>query len=162
VAELARYGSSVRALSAEELEHEYRLLAAQNEHEPNPDVQIKLSLLLSDPSAPFHDLDQAVRLLGDVMLHLRIDESDDSAFARLLYYLLSERACVDHSDASLAELLVSEREAVLRLQRELGEARTSLESERALRVTLQQQLDALKALEEQITNDSMEQGPSPN
>jgi hypothetical protein len=151
LAALSRYGTEVRGLSAEQLEAQYRALVAQSAADPSPETRIKLSLLLSDPAAPFVDTGQALRLLGDVMVREGTAESADAEFASLLYYLLSERSCVDLRRATLAQMLTSERERAARLGTELRETREDLDSERAHRRTLERQLAALKSLEERIS-----------
>src|SRR5690606_28293647 len=91
LAELTRYGNAVRELDSRQLEQQYRELVLRNDAVLTSDAVIKLSLLLSAPNSPFHDIDQATRFLRDVMQRERTAQPEHTDFAELLYNLLSER-----------------------------------------------------------------------
>src|SRR5690606_38447330 len=58
LAELVRFGNHVREVDARQLAEHYRSLAFGDAFWSN-DAAIRLSLLLSAPNRPYHDLDQA-------------------------------------------------------------------------------------------------------
>jgi hypothetical protein len=150
LASLARYGNRVRQSSAVELEREYRELLTQMTTSSAPGTRLRLALLLSVPDAEFHDRDEALRMLTDLVAAPEGEPRATQDFAELLYSLLNERTCVTAPDRPLAELLIAERERNRRLGTELDATRATLAAERAHRETLQGQLDALKSLEERL------------
>lgn len=156
LAELLRYGNTVRELDSRQLEEEYQDLALRNTAVLSSEAVIKLSLLLSAPNAPFHDIDQATRFLRDMIERDRFREPEHTDLARLLYNLMSERVYAASEDETLAMLLTEARDRNEALSDELAEVRAELASERERRQTLQGQLDALKELEEQLSLDGVE------
>lgn len=156
LAELLRYGNTVRELDSRQLEEEYRDLVLSNTAVlPSEDI-IKLSLLLSAPNAPFHDIDQATRFLRDVIQRDPFHEPEYVDLAKLLYNLLSERVYAASEDETLARLLTEARDRNEQLAEELAAVKAELDAERERRETLQGQLDALKKLEEQLSLDGLE------
>jgi hypothetical protein len=150
--DLIRYGNGLRTLDDQELDDQYRQFAAQRSDEAASAEAIKLALLLSSPDARFYDADQAVRLLDTVARRERARESGYGELAQLVFHLLSERSCsLAPEDESLTELLAAERERADRLGEELIAVKTELALSERQRETLQGQLDALKALEEQLS-----------
>jgi hypothetical protein len=154
---LLRYGSELRTLEPPELEEEYRELVAQKDATAPAAVDVRLALLLSNPNTPAQNVDQAVRLLGDVIESPQAGRSASVELARLLYDLLNERTCVARDDVTLAEILLAERERGSLLAEQLGQVQAALQAERAHRETLQGQLEALRTLEQQITEDGSAQ-----
>lgn len=153
LAELARFGNAVRRLDGRRLEQEYRELVSQNDASPSSDAAIKLALLLSAPNVPFNDIDQATRFLRDVMYRETGDPQSHTEFAQLLYNLLSERIYNESDDEPLQALLDQARERNDELTVQLMRLRTQLDEERERTATLEGQLNALKELEEQLSQD---------
>src|SRR5690606_17249981 len=81
LAELTRYGNAVRELDSRQLEQQYRELALRSDAVLTSDAVIKLSLLLSAPNSPFHDIDQATRFLRDVMHRAPTAQPEHTDFA---------------------------------------------------------------------------------
>jgi hypothetical protein len=153
LADLARFGNTVRRLDARQLEQEYRQLVLQNDSAPTSDAAIRLALLLSAPNAPFNDIDQATRFLRDVMYRESLTQPAHTQFAQLLYNLFSERIYSESDDEPLQALLDQARERNDELSGELARVRTALAEERRRSQTLEGQLNALKELEEQLSNE---------
>jgi hypothetical protein len=151
LAELTRFGNAVRELDSRQLEQQYRELALRNDAFLSSDAVIKLSLLLSAPNAPFHDIDQATRFLRDVMHRGLTAPPEHTDFAELLYNLLSERVYTESDDEAMQVLLTQARDTNEQLSQELAEARAALATERERTETLQGQPNALKELEEQLS-----------
>lgn len=149
--DLIRFGNAVRGYSSETLESQYARSVSAQAADPSAENAIRLALLLSYPGAPFYDIARARGFLGEALA--RGGESDAVELARLLDKLLAERHGVTGDAAMLADLFTEERERSYRLGFDLAEARAALDAERALRITLQGQLDALKALEERLNAD---------
>lgn len=154
---LIEYGNAVRELSADGLEREYRALLMQGGADNNPETHFRLILLLSNPKAPFYDLNRSVLLLEQFILNLASNDSPDADFAKLLYQLFSERRSIEDMMASAAARLDDETLRATRLNEELLSTRTELDAQRAQIETLRQQLEALVALEEQISLDDADQ-----
>jgi hypothetical protein len=157
MAQLIDYGLSVRALGPAELQEAYARLSAENEAQPSDVTSIKLSLLLSDPAASFYDPQRAIRLLDATTRHLEAASDPLAPFPRLLDRLLHERRGVVRQNDALTAALAAERSRTRALSASLAKARSDLASERAHSKTLQSQLDALKALEQQINHDDLSQ-----
>jgi hypothetical protein len=153
--ELIRYGNEVRRLESAALEQEYRDLVAEYATTPTGESAVRLSLLLSRPGASFYDIDRAIRLLGETTLGFEENEPPNLELTRFLYNLLSERSCVAANDGALAEMLNEERSRNARLDEELVEARSALSTERQFREMLQAQLNALRALEQEINSGNL-------
>src|SRR5690606_30596526 len=88
--ELVRFGNRVRELGLPELAQQYETLAF-GEAYWSDEAAIRLSLLLSTPNTPFHDVDQATRTLRDVIDGGRLADREQKDFATLVHHLLSER-----------------------------------------------------------------------
>ncbi|MBN1238619.1 MAG: hypothetical protein JXB36_08950 [Gammaproteobacteria bacterium] len=155
LADLAKFGNTVRRLDERQLEREYRQLALQNDSAPSSDAAIRLALLLSAPNAPFNDIDQATRFLRDVMYRETGDPQSHSEFAQLLYNLLSERIYSESDDEPLQSLLDQARERNDELTAQVMRLRNQLDAERDRAETLEGQLNALKELEEQLSQDEV-------
>ena len=154
---LIEYGNAVRELSADGLEREYRAQLIQGGADKSSETRFRLILLLSNPEAPFYDLNRAVLLLEDFIPNQASKDSPDAEFAMLLYQLFSERRSIENTTASAMERLDDERLRATRLDEELLSTRTELDSQRAENEILRQQLEALVALEEQISLDEVDQ-----
>lgn len=152
--ELVRYGNRVRALDSRELAEQYRSLAFGDAFWSD-DAAIRLSLLLSAPNSPYHDIDQATRFLRDVIERDPAGRSDRAHFAMLLHHLLNERVYATAEDEALAGLLADARDRAESLEEELEAVKSELDTERARRKTLEEQLDALRRLEEQLSLDAV-------
>ncbi len=154
---LIRYGSAIRELTADELETEYQALLMQGLPDDRPELRFRLVLLLSVPEAPFYDLDRAVILLEDYLSDRASQNSSGIQFAALLSELFGERLSTENSAADTTAQLNDERAQTTRLGQELRSTRSALDSERGQNETLRQQLDALIALEEQLSLDEADQ-----
>ena len=154
LAELVRFGNHVREVDARQLAEHYRSLAFGDAFWSN-DAAIRLSLLLSAPNSPYHDLDQATRFLRDVIERDADSPSTHKEFAVLLHHLLNERVYAASQDETLANLLGEARDENERLSKEIEQLRAELDAERKRRMTLEQQLDALRKLEEQLSLESV-------
>lgn len=155
LAELARYGNMVRELGGKQLEQQYREVALANDSMLSSEAAIKLSLLLSAPNYAFQDVDQATRFLRDVVHREASAEPQIAEFARLLYNLLRERVYSDTNEDATLSMLAQERDRNEQLSRELAKVKSSLALERKQRATLEGQLDALKELEERLSNEDL-------
>ncbi len=114
---------------------------------------IRLALLLSVPDTPHYDIGQAMRLLRNVV-DGEPSANDDTALAALLWHLLGENVHSAPEDESLVSRLGEARERNQQLSAALASAHTALAEERERRLTLEEQLDALKRLEDQLSVDS--------
>lgn len=155
LADLARFGNTVRRLDGRQLEQQYRQLLLQNDSAPSSDAAIRLALVLSAPNAPFADIDQATRFLREVMYREGAAQPAHADFAQLLYNLFSERIYAESDDEPLQALLDQARERNDELSGELARVRTALAEERERTETLQGQLNALKELEEQLSQEEV-------
>lgn len=151
--DLVRYGNRVRAAFGADLSEEYRRLAFSGPRESD-EAAIRLALLLSAPNTPFHDVDQAARVLREVVERAPLRDDEHTALATLLLHLLSERVYAASEDEALANRLSEARDRNEQLSEELASVRAALEEERERRQALEAQLDALKRLEEQLSLDS--------
>lgn len=150
--DIIRYGNNVRSLNRDALMEQYRDLAFGGPYLAN-NAQIRLALLLSAPHA-LHDVARARSILDDVSAASGLPEHVE--FASLISALLDERIAAMSENEVLFTLLTEARDRNEQLQQELAAAGTALEEAQARADTLQGQLDALKRLEEQISNDSIE------
>jgi len=148
--ELIRYGNRVRAAIGADLSEEYQRLAF-GEPAWSDDAAIRLALLLSAPNTEYHDVDQATRLLRDVVERVPAADSGKAALATLLLHLLNERVYAASEDEALANRLSEARDRNEQLAEELASTRAALAEERERRQRLERQLDALKRLEEQLS-----------
>ena len=154
---LIRYGYRIRELTADELEAEYQAVLMQGIPDDRPELRFRLVLLLSAPQAPFYDLDRAIVLLEDYLSDRPTRTSPDIEFAGLLVELFRERLSIADNADAIDLQLNDERAQATQLRQELQSTRSALDSERAENETLRQQLDALIALEEQISLDEVDQ-----
>jgi len=152
--DLVRYGNRVRAGFGTDLSGEYERLAFGDAHVSDEDA-IRLALLLSAPNTPYHDVDQARRVLRDVVERVPAQNDESVALATLLLHLLSERVYAEAQDEALANRLSEARDRNEELTEELASVRAALAEERERRQTLERQLDALKRLEEQLSLDAL-------
>lgn len=138
-ASLVAYAHWVHTLSPEALGHlYYRLLA-----EDSPTRPIRLAVVLSHPEAPFQDVELARRLLDDYLGRPPGETGCCREFAAFLRGTLDGRDSREQSQARLGRL----REAHEALRREAAALRASAEEERARRLRLERQIEALKAIE---------------
>ena len=151
--DLVRYGNRVRAAGETDLTGEYRRLAF-GDARWSDDAAIRLALLLSAPNTPYQDVDQATRILRDVVERVPLRDNENTALATLLLHLLSERVYAAAEDEALASRLSEARDRTEQLTEELDAARAALDEARRRRQSLEQQLDALKRLEEQLSLDA--------
>lgn len=153
--DLVRYGNRVRAGIGTDLSGEYQRLALDSDAGWSDEDAIRLALLLSAPNTPYHDVDQAMRLLRDVVERVPAQNDENTALATLLLHLLSERVYAAAQDEALASRLSEARDRNEQLMEELAAVRDALDAERERRQALQRQLDALKRLEEQLSLDAL-------
>ncbi len=143
---LVQFAANVRTLDEFELQQNYRMLQTEYRTSPSSDTAVKLSLLLSYSEAPPDALVEALQLLND----LSDDDTDHSHFAQLIYDLISERYAATASNGALTDLLLQERNENRRIAKKLAASESSLAASQRQRAALAQQLNALKAVEEQI------------
>ncbi len=151
IGSLIRYGYSIRELTADELETEYQAILMQGMPDNRPELRFRLVLLLGVPEAPLYDLNRAVSLLDDYISNRTSQGSPDADFAALLIELYAERLAIEINAAEAAEQLSEERGQTIQREQELQSTRAELDFERSQNETLRQQLNALIALEEQIS-----------
>lgn len=156
LAELSRYGNMVREIGAKQLEQQYHEVALANDSILSSEQAIKLSLLLSVPDAEFQDVDQATRFLRDVVHREAAEEPELAEFARLIYNLLRERVYSKTDEDATVAMLAEERDRNEQLTAELTKVRNALALERKQRKTLEGQLEALKRLEEQLSQEDLQ------
>jgi hypothetical protein len=156
LAELARYGNMVREIGDKQLQQQYREVALANDSMLSSEQAIKLSLLLSVPDAGFQDVDQATRFLRDVVHREAAEEPELAEFARLIYNLLRERVYSKTDEDATVAMLAEERDRNEELNGELAKVRNALALERKQRETLEGQLEALKRLEEQLSQEDLQ------
>jgi hypothetical protein len=155
LADLSRYGNMVREIGDKQLEQQYREIALANDSMLSSEEAIKLSLLLSVPDAKFQDVDQATRFLRDVVHREAAEEPELAEFARLLYNLLRERVYSKTDEDATVAMLAEERDRNEQLGAELTKVKNALALERKQRETLEGQLEALKRLEEQLSQEDL-------
>lgn len=151
--QLIDYGLTVRTLDAAQLDEAYAALSASNQSRPSDTTSIKLSLLLSDPAASFYDPQRAVRLLDSAARHLEAKGDPMAPFPRLIDRLLHERHALAGQKGAASAALAAERVRNDALTQQLAKSQSDLAAERTRTETLQSQLDALRALEKQISHD---------
>lgn len=120
----------------------------------SPDRDLRLALLLSRYSSPVHDPAHASQLLQTLSSESAPDSVNKSV-AEILFTTIAggPESCADSPLVrELAAQLGVEQQGRQEATARLENARQELESERAQRARLEQQLDALKSLEEQIKN----------
>lgn len=157
IAQFVGYGLRVRMLGPAELEQTYARLSAKNQSQPSDVTSIELSLLLSNPAASFYDPQRAIRLLDGASRRLEAKSDPLAPFPRLLDSVLHERQDVVRQNDALSAALASVRSRNQVLTRQLAQTQSDLGTERARSKTLQSQLDALRALEQQINHDDISQ-----
>jgi hypothetical protein len=127
---------------------------------PSPDRDLRLALLLSRyPSSTF-DPERASRLLQSLSSEPAADPVH-KAVAETLFTTVAggPASCADSAEVrELAAQLSVEQHKREEATARLEDARQQLEGERAERARLEQQLDALKTLEEQIKNRDNDTG----
>jgi hypothetical protein len=127
---------------------------------PSPDRDLRLALLLSQHPSSAYDPERASQLLRT----LSAGSPDDSVHKSVAETLIStvdggSRRCEDSDQVrELATQLSVEQQRRQEATTRLESARQELESERTQRARLEQQLDALKSLEEQIKNRDSDSG----
>lgn len=120
----------------------------------SPERDLRLALLLGQHTSPAYDPGRASRLL----MRASSESGSDSvhkALAQMLFTSLpgGPRRCADSDEVrELAAQLSVEQQRHQETSARLEDARQHLEAERTQRARLEQQLGALKSLEEQIKN----------
>ena len=147
--ELIEYGNRVRDGGYADLAAEHQRLTTADS--PRSDAAIRLALLVSAPDTPLYDADEAVRLLRGVVSSA--PPNDDTALAELLLHMLDASASSPAQDEALATRLSEARDRNQQLSAALDSARSALAEERERRLALEEQLHALKRLEEQLSLD---------
>lgn len=120
------FGAAVHAFAAPEVDRAYT--RAVDEHESMPDAEsaVRLAILAASPSNAAQDLTRAIALLDSVAGEVPVDRDANAEFARFYRPVLAQ----------------------------LLETREALATAAVERAALQAQLDALKALEEQLNADA--------
>lgn len=126
----------------------------------SPDRDLRLALLLSRYPSRYYDPERASQLLQALSSESASDSVHKSVAETLFTTLAGgPRSCAESDQAQeLAAQLSVEQQRRQEAMARLENARQELESERAQRARLEQQLDALKSLEEQIKNRDSEAG----
>ena len=170
LAEYVDYGGAVRALDAAAVEHEYAVMLDEHARAPSSETAIKLALLVSDPRTNVFDTQRALALLEYASPGGPIEgdaESEFAAFLRSMITPLSEASAtladaqttIAETQTTLAETqttLAEAQQTLAETQATIADAQTTIADERALRESLQEQLDALKALEERLNASELE------
>lgn len=154
---LADYAAALR-------QHDDAALLAERDRleaaPPSPDRDLRLALLLSQYPSSGYDPARASQLLQT----LSAESAADSVHKSVAETLFSAVAggpgsCADSDPVrELAAQLSVEQQRRQEATARLENARQELESERAQRARLEQQLDALKSLEEKIKNRDSDSG----
>ena len=139
LAELVRYTLHTRELDPGALEEEYTLV---RDSAPGPERDLRLAVLLSHPKSARYDLAAALALLA------RPATNDETSFAALLYRLLGERML--DTGMGVAQILERQKETRIGYEAEIRALNDALDRERAQRETLEQQLEALRQIEDRI------------
>lgn len=138
-ASLVAYAHWVHTLSPEALDHlYYRLLAENSSARP-----IRLAVVLSHPEASFHDAELARQLLDGYLSRPDAETRCCRGFAAFLRGTLDAHDSHERTRARLVRL----REAHEALEREAAALKASAAEERAHRMRLERQIEALKAIE---------------
>ncbi|NIR30088.1 MAG: hypothetical protein GWN84_12395 [Gammaproteobacteria bacterium] len=138
-ASLVAYAHWVHTLSPKALDHLYYRLLAEN----SPTRPIRLAVALSHPEAPFRDVELARQLLDGYLRRPHLETRCCREFAAFLRSTLDAHDSHERTRERLARL----REAHAALEREATALRASAEEERAHRIRLERQIEALKAIE---------------
>jgi hypothetical protein len=134
---LAGFTGSLREINAADRAQYYRELLVQLNEEPlTVDKALRMALLLSDPRAPYYAPREALTLLEDASGADTPDNTGQTTLVRLFHHLLSEYEEVNEHHRHKIEAL-----------------RAELLTEQFRRLDLEEQLDALKAVEQQIAID---------
>ncbi len=121
---------------------------------PSGERDLRLALLLAQYNSPVYDPEGAARLLAQLSSSTPADPSS-KALAEVLSANLAgaARNCTDTEEfRDLTWQLGAEQQKRQEIAGRLESTRQELDAERAQRAKLEQQLDALKSLEEQIKN----------
>lgn len=152
IREAAEYTLWVRQQPDSALSEQIALLETKWD---TPDEMLRLALILGQRDSALHDPDRSTRLLA------RLAEGpQDSLHAELARVLLGmlpldERSCGEAvCEEKLNQLTEMDEQRRHELVSRIDALRHELESERAQRAKLENQLEALKSLEEQIQNRS--------
>jgi hypothetical protein len=142
---LVRYANQLRSLSDADLDREYRLTEQALQAGRTPSAALRMSLLLTVPRSEYRDEQRAAALLQEVQVG-----ANDTAYRELAQFLL---AVLVESSGALAEASQS-KNAVLAgaevTNREMQALRQALLAERTRRGELEQQVEALKKIEQSL------------
>lgn len=122
---------------------------------PSSERDLRLALLLAQHNSPAYDPEGAARLLAQVSSSTPPADHSSKALAEVLSASLAgtPRNCTDTEEfRDLTWQLGAEQQKRQEIAGRLESTRQELDAERAQRAKLEQQLDALKSLEEQIKN----------
>jgi hypothetical protein len=134
---LAAFTGSLQEISTDDREQYYRELLVQLDAEP-PTVgrALRMALLLSDPRAPYYAPGEALMLLEDASGADTPDDTGQATLVRVFHHLLSAYEEVNEHHRHEIEAL-----------------RAELLTEQIRRLDFEEQLNALKAVEQQIAID---------
>jgi len=151
IARLVREANEIGELDAAGLREAQQGAAARFSDKASLTNRIRLALLLMHPNAEPGEGRRGVELLEDALAKDEAAPRSEKAFASFIDQFIARR--VDQVDREVeawrqlnAELKSQQRQ----LQGQLGDARSALTDERRRRMALEQQLEALKELEETI------------
>ncbi len=120
-----------------ERQQEYERLSSRQQPEGEIRNQLRLSLLLSLPDAPFRDDHRAQALLQAYLNSGNLNREDDTAFAMFLLDVLKERERQNVVVGQLQDRI-----------KDYHYVKDELTKERAIRHKLEKQMKQLKAIEE--------------
>ncbi|MDH5326686.1 MAG: hypothetical protein OEZ68_10280 [Gammaproteobacteria bacterium] len=127
---LMRYSRFIAELTKPEITREHEKISGLNVSEPTVRSRFKLAMLLSLPTAHFHDARKAKNILIEF-----IEESEEHAPTLREY----------------AFVLLEDIDKKAKFQLESTNLRRKLRHEQQLRLQLEQKLEALKSIEESIS-----------
>jgi hypothetical protein len=134
---LAAFTGGLQEISTDEREQYYRELLVQLDAEPpTVDRALRIALLLGDPRAPYYAPGEALMQLENVSGADTRDDSGQATLVRVFHHLLSAYEEVNEHHRHEIEAL-----------------RAELLTEQIRRLDFEEQLNALKAVEQQIAID---------
>jgi hypothetical protein len=144
VLELVRFANGLRGLPPDALERKREEAERELGANWTGESALRVALLLSLPGTAFRDEERAAALLHEVQEGGLATEPDQGEFARFLLTMLTDQ----RTRASTAVAAAVRRDATR--ARELEGLRRELASERGRRGELEQQVEALKQLEQNL------------
>lgn len=152
VADLVAYANGLRALDAAALDAEYREVEERFARTHDPRDRLRLAILLMEPGASFRDVDRARALLEDYLTD-SASYVNGFAYRDVAFFLLRFPGSMQQagvSQTSVSRQLDAERARSIILSRRVESLQAELARIRTERVKLQEQVEALKSIEETL------------